>query len=57
MDILFAILPDDHKHPTAAFESLDEAIAWALAKYGSDRFSIRRMTPMEREAIEKRPVH
>jgi hypothetical protein len=38
----FGIVPDDREQPSAVFFDLEEAIAWGLAKYGGDRFRIRR---------------
>jgi hypothetical protein len=37
----FAIVPDDIGRPTALFDDLEEAIAWALKKYGGNKFVIR----------------
>lgn len=36
----FAIWPDEQDTPSAFFASLEDATDWALARYGSDRFSI-----------------
>jgi hypothetical protein len=40
----FGIVPDDREEPSAIFANLEEAISWGLAKYGADRFRIRRWT-------------
>lgn len=52
----FAIVPDEHEGPSAVFSDLEEAIEWALAKYGGDRFVIRRCGLVEtgRAGSEKR---
>ena len=41
IDLFYIIVPDDAAHPTAAFASIEDAIAWGLDRYGSDRFAIR----------------
>jgi hypothetical protein len=38
----FAVIPDGADLPTAQFTDLEDAITWALARYGGDRFRIRR---------------
>jgi hypothetical protein len=37
----FAIIPDDAVEPVAVFFDLADAVDWALATLGSDRFRIR----------------
>jgi hypothetical protein len=41
MDQPFAVFPDGHDQPTAVFLDIEDAIDWALARYGADRFAIR----------------
>ena len=40
MKEVFAIWPDEQETPSAFFADLEDATDWALARYGSDRFSI-----------------
>jgi hypothetical protein len=37
----FAVIPDQSDRPTAFFPELEDALQWALERYGSDRFVIR----------------
>lgn len=37
----YLVVPDGAVEPTAAFAEIADAIAWGLARYGSDRFTIR----------------
>jgi hypothetical protein len=37
----FGVYPDGAHGPTAVFGQLEDAISWGLAKYGSDRFTVR----------------
>jgi hypothetical protein len=37
----FAVIPDDTIDPVAVFFDLADAVDWALATLGSDRFRIR----------------
>jgi hypothetical protein len=37
----FAVIPDALGVPTAFFPDLEDALDWALQRYGSDRFVIR----------------
>ncbi len=49
----FAVLTDDasHAQPAAVFEELEEAITWALGRFGSGRFRIRsiELAPVQRD--------
>jgi len=37
----YGVYPDGMERPTAVFHDLEDAISWALARYGEDRFAIR----------------
>jgi hypothetical protein len=37
----FAIIPDVTGQPAALFEDLEDAVEWALHRYGNDTFRIR----------------
>lgn len=41
MKTYFAVVPDGQGQPAALFQQLEDAIEWALAALGSDKFSIR----------------
>jgi hypothetical protein len=45
----FAIVPDDAPHATAMFRDLEDAIAWAVERHGSDAFAIRAIDVLEVE--------
>ena len=49
MTCCFAIIPDGTAQPAALFEDLEDAVDWALQRYGGDAFRIRylRVTPVE----------
>jgi len=49
----FAVIPDQECAPSAVFSELEEAICWALERYGSDAFRIRgvQMTPVEKSGV------
>jgi hypothetical protein len=55
MTACFAIIPDDTEHPAALFEDLEDAVDWALHRYGGDMFRIRYMevTPLAAEATKR----
>lgn len=38
----FAVVTDQQAIPVAVFSKLEDALEWALARMGSDRFVIRR---------------
>jgi hypothetical protein len=42
MSELFGVFPDGGDGPAAVFWELEDAIEWALARFGGDRFGIRR---------------
>lgn len=46
----YAIIPDHTREPAALFGALEDAVDWALGRFGNDRFSIRMMlvAPVER---------
>jgi hypothetical protein len=46
-DCSYAVVPDETGCPAAVFLDLDEAIDWALTRFGSDRFAIRRYQALE----------
>ncbi len=54
----FAVLTADqtHAHPAAVFEELEEAIEWALRRFGSVRFRIRsvELAPVQRDEAPAR---
>ena len=37
----YGVYPDGLERPTAVFHDLEDAIAWALDRYGTDAFAIR----------------
>jgi hypothetical protein len=43
----FAIVPDGREDPVALFDDLEDAMEWALKKYGGDRFQIRHVSYVE----------
>ncbi|MCG5054412.1 MAG: hypothetical protein KA712_15725 [Myxococcales bacterium] len=47
MTCRFGIVPDGSDEPSAVFQELEDALSWALAKFGPDRFSIRRCSLAE----------
>jgi hypothetical protein len=40
MTCCFAIIPDETAEPSALFEDLEDALDWALHRYGCDTFRI-----------------
>ena len=40
--LCFAVVPDLTGRVSAVFAELDDAIAWALERFGGDAFAIRR---------------
>ncbi len=54
----FAIVPDEQEQPTAAFRDLEDAMTWALARYGGDRFRIRQLALLHVETeVAPAPAH
>jgi hypothetical protein len=49
MTCCFAIIPDGTTQPAALFEELEDAMDWALRRYGDDAFQIRyvEVTPLD----------
>ena len=41
MNDSYGVYPDGLERPTAVFHDLEDAIAWALQRYGEDAFAIR----------------
>jgi len=41
MDDAYGVYPDGRPGPAAVFQDLEDAIAWALDRFGQDRFAIR----------------
>jgi hypothetical protein len=41
MTACYAIIPDGTSQPAALFEDLEDAVDWALRRYGDDAFRIR----------------
>jgi predicted alpha/beta hydrolase len=39
----FAIVADDQEQPTAAFQHLEDALDWAVLRFGSNRFQVRHL--------------
>jgi hypothetical protein len=39
----YAVVPDGEEHPAAAFQHLEDALDWALQRFGSDRFQVRHL--------------
>lgn len=37
----YAVIADGRTGPTAVFRNLEDAIQWAIARFGSDHFQIR----------------
>ncbi len=54
MNCCFAIVPDGRDLPTAIFENLEDAMDWALARYGDNQFAIRHVTMTELPTAERR---
>jgi hypothetical protein len=54
----FAIIPDLTGQPAALFEDLEDAVDWALRRYGGDTFRIRyvEVTPLASERSAKQAV-
>ena len=48
----FAIVPDGQSTPAALFRELEDAMEWGLARYGGDRFTIKRFAYRESAAGE-----
>ena len=52
----YAVFPDGNTAPTAVFFDVEEAIDWALTRYGSDCFCIKGLAvqPMAPESPRPR---
>lgn len=50
MRTCFAIVPDGGDAPVAVFHDLEDAIEWALKKYGGDRFKIKHLSLLDTPA-------
>ncbi len=47
MNCEYAIVPDQERRIAAVFADLGEAIDWATARFGEDRFTIRHCPVLE----------
>ena len=56
MTCCYAIIPDGSGQPAALFEDLEDAVEWALHRYGDDSFRIRYVQVAPVETAERRPV-
>jgi hypothetical protein len=52
MTCCFAIIPDGASAPAALFESLEDAMEWAVMKYGGDKFSIKHVAAADVSGAE-----
>jgi hypothetical protein len=54
----FAIIPDGTGQPAALFEDLEDAVDWAVRRYGGDTFRIRyvEVMPLASGASAKQAV-
>jgi hypothetical protein len=54
MTCCYAIIPDGTGQPAALFEELEDAMDWAIEKYGDDRFRIRylRVAAIQRAELQ-----
>jgi hypothetical protein len=48
----FAVVADDEEQPAAAFQNLEDALDWAVARFGSNGFRVRhlRLVAVDRRA-------
>jgi hypothetical protein len=53
MNCCYAIIPDGAASPSALFESLEDALEWALGRYGANAFSIRHWQVARVERAER----
>ena len=47
MTCRFGIVPDGSDEPAAVFQDLEDAMMWALEKFGPEKFCIRQCTLAE----------
>jgi hypothetical protein len=47
MSQCYAIVPDDREEPVAVFDDLEDAMEWALRKFGGDKFRIKHVEYVE----------
>lgn len=52
MDASFAVIPDGSEKPSAVFSDLEDALDWALRRYGPDTFRVRRIDLVEIDATD-----
>jgi hypothetical protein len=54
MELCFAVVADGDEQPTAVFQSLEDALDWAVLRLGSNRFRVRqlRLVPMPGGAVD-----
>jgi hypothetical protein len=50
----YGIFPDGSPHPSAVFESLEDAMEWGLKRYGEDAFGIKYVEMARVERAEGR---
>jgi hypothetical protein len=52
MELCYAVVADGEDEPAAVFQSLEDALDWALFRLGSDRFRVRhlRLVPLDKGA-------
>jgi hypothetical protein len=50
MELCFAVVADGEEQPAAVFQTLEDALDWALFRLGSDNFRVRhlRLVPLDR---------
>jgi hypothetical protein len=51
----YAVIPDGNSAPSAVFFDVEEAIDWALTRYGSDSFCIKGLAVQPMAPEEPRP--
>jgi hypothetical protein len=56
MTCCFAIIPDGASAPAALFENLEDAMEWAVKKYGGDKFSIRHVAATDVTSADRPPT-
>jgi hypothetical protein len=49
----YAIIPDGATQPAAIFEDLEDALDWALRRYGADSFLLRHLNLMRVERADR----
>lgn len=54
MSCSFAIIPDGSNQPAAVFAELEDAMDWALSRYGGDAFRIRHVELEPKEQLAPR---